>query len=132
MFCFRFRIVDGFRGVSSLSVQLLIDSLSAAYPTQIFFPFVADASKSPEELDLIRKLEPLGKRHDVITLLINNAGSLPPVKPFAELPNPEIVENIRANMIFGVCLTRNLLAGKLFGGKSCVLNLGSIGSIMTV
>lgn len=119
-------------GRSTASVQPLIDSLSAAYPAQIFLPFVADASKSPEELDLIHKLEPLRKRHGVITLLINNAGSLPPVKPFAELSDAEIVENIHVNVSFGVCLTRNLLAGKLFGGKSCVLNLGSVGSIMTV
>lgn len=110
----------------------MIDSLSAAYPAQVFLPFVADAAKSLEELDFSLELEPLRARHGVVTLMINNAGCLPPVKPFAELTDAEIIENIHVNVTFGVCLAKNLLAGGLFGEKSCVLNLGSIGSIMTV
>lgn len=110
----------------------MIDHLSATYPAQIFLPLIADASRSPEELELIRQLESLKERHAVVTLLINNAGCLPPIKPFAELSDAEIVENIHVNVSFGVCLTKNLLAGGFFGEKSCVLNLGSIGSIMTV
>lgn len=54
------------------------------------------------------------------------------MKPFANLSDAEVVENIHVNVSFGVCLTRNLLEGGLFGEKSCMLNMGSIGSVMTV
>lgn len=61
-------------GRSTARLQPLIDSLSAAYPTQIFLPLVANASKSPEELDLAHEVELLKAKHCVVTLLINNAG----------------------------------------------------------
>lgn len=119
-------------GRSPSKLQTLLESLSSSYPTQKFLQLIADASKSPAQLDLTRQLEIFKESGCVITLLINNVGCLPPVKPFADLSDADIVENIHVNVSFGVCLTRALLAGEFFGEKSCVLNLGSIGSVMTL
>ncbi|RPB14590.1 NAD(P)-binding protein [Morchella conica CCBAS932] len=117
-------------GRSTQKLEPLIHRLSDQYPNQHFLPFLADASKSPEELKLPELLRQFKGCN--ITLLINNVGGLPPVKALSELTDEEIIQNVHVNVSFGVCLTRVILKEGLLARKSCILSLGSIGSIMTL
>lgn len=66
-----------------------------------------------------------------MTLLINNAGAIPPVRAFPGLSDEEIIDNVAVNATFGVLIIKALMNG-WFARRACVLAMGSIGAVMTL
>ena len=66
-----------------------------------------------------------------MTLLINNAGALPPVRAFPGLSDEEVIDNVAVNVTFGVLIVKALMNG-WFARRACVLAMGSVGAVMTL
>lgn len=66
-----------------------------------------------------------------MTLLINNAGALPPVRAFPGLSDEEVIDNVAVNVTFGALIVKALMNG-WFARRACVLVMGSVGAVMTL
>ena len=66
-----------------------------------------------------------------VTLLINNAAAIPPVRAFPGLSDEEVIDNVAVNVAFGMLVVKTLMNG-WFARRACVLAMGSIGAVMTL
>ncbi|KAG0640974.1 hypothetical protein HOY80DRAFT_1008737 [Tuber brumale] len=116
-------------GRTQARIKPLLEHLREKYPRQTFIPLPIDAVdvRAGGIGRTLQMLEP-----DVrVSLLINNAGAVPPLKPFSELSDEEVIDNVAVNATFGVLVVKALMNG-WFARRACVLVMGSVGGVMTL
>ncbi|PWW76335.1 NAD(P)-binding protein [Tuber magnatum] len=116
-------------GRTQARIKPLLEHLREKYPRQTFLPLPIDAAdvQAGGVSQALQKLEP-GIR---LTLLINNAGALPPVRAFPDLSDEEVIDNVAVNVTFGALVVKALMNG-WFSRRACVLGMGSVGAVMTL
>jgi NAD(P)-dependent dehydrogenase (short-subunit alcohol dehydrogenase family) len=84
--------------------------------------FRADVT-SPEEVDALAAW--IGRRYSAVDLLVNNAGTLGPVEPFASSDASEWWRAIEVNLRAAALCTRAFLPDMLAAGRGRVVNVSS-------
>ncbi|RPA90378.1 hypothetical protein L873DRAFT_1795526 [Choiromyces venosus 120613-1] len=116
-------------GRSQARIQPLLEHLREKHPRQTILPLPIDAAHVCSGA-ITQALQNLGP--DIrVTLLINNAGALPPVRAFAKLSDEEVIDNVAVNVTFGVLVVKALMNG-WFAGRACVLGMDSVGAVITL
>ncbi|CUS14017.1 unnamed protein product [Tuber aestivum] len=116
-------------GRTQARIKPLLEHLRQKYPRQTFLPLPIDAAnvRAGGISQALQELVP----GVCVTLLINNAGALPPVRAFSGLSDEEVIDNVAVNVTFGALVVKALMNG-WFGRRACVLGMGSVGAVMTL